>query len=136
MWNWHDGKVALEYLFWAGRVTAARRVNFERLLRPARAGAARGRCSTYPDAARRARRSASSCGSPRGLYGVATEPDLGDYFRLPRAESKLRVAELVEAGELVPVEVDGWRAPGLSVAGGAPPTAGHGAGAAEPVRLR
>ena len=44
--------------------------------------------------------------------GVATEPDLGDYFRLPRAESKLRVAELVEAGELVPVAVDGWRAPG------------------------
>ena len=30
MWNWHDGKIALEYLFYAGRVTAARRVNFER----------------------------------------------------------------------------------------------------------
>jgi len=44
-------------------------------------------------------------------YGVATEPDLGDYFRLPRAESKLRVAELVAAGELVPVSVDGWKAP-------------------------
>jgi uncharacterized protein YcaQ len=40
---------------------------------------------------------------------VATEPDLGDYFRLPRAESKLRVAELVEAGDLIPVAVDGWR---------------------------
>ena len=31
MWNWHDGKIALEYLFYAGQVTAARRVNFERL---------------------------------------------------------------------------------------------------------
>ena len=32
---------------------------------------------------------------------VATEPDLGDYFRLPRADSKARVAELVAAGELL-----------------------------------
>ena len=31
MWNWHDGKVALEYLFFTGRVVSAGRVNFERL---------------------------------------------------------------------------------------------------------
>ena len=43
--------------------------------------------------------------------GVATEPDLGDYFRLPRADSKARLAELVEAGELVPATVAGWDAP-------------------------
>ena len=30
MWNWHDGKIALEYLFYAGTVTTAKRVNFER----------------------------------------------------------------------------------------------------------
>ena len=31
MWNWSEEKTALEYLFFAGRVCAARRVNFERL---------------------------------------------------------------------------------------------------------
>ncbi len=49
-------------------------------------------------------------------YGVATEPDLGDYFRLPRRESKLRVAELVEAGELEPVTVEGLGGAGLPLA--------------------
>jgi uncharacterized protein len=48
--------------------------------------------------------------SARAL-GVATEPDIGDYFRMPRAVSKARVAELVESGELLPVSVEGWTSP-------------------------
>jgi uncharacterized protein YcaQ len=109
MWNWHDGKVALEYLFWAGRVTAARRVNFERLYDlPERVLPPEVLAVPTPsveEAQRELVRIAARA------YGVATEPDLGDYFRLPRADSKARVAELVEAGELLAVEVDGWRAP-------------------------
>ena len=40
--------------------------------------------------------------------GIAAERDLRDYFRLPTAETKERIAELVEAGELLEVEVEGW----------------------------
>ena len=36
------------------------------------------------------------------------ERDLRDYFRLPTAETKARIAELVEAGELLEVEVEDW----------------------------
>jgi uncharacterized protein YcaQ len=31
MWEWHDGKIALEYLFWSGPVTTATRRRFERV---------------------------------------------------------------------------------------------------------
>jgi uncharacterized protein YcaQ len=109
MWNWHDGKVALEFLFWSGQVTAARRVNFERLYDlPERVLPAEVLAVPTPSveaAQRELVRIAARA------YGVATEPDLRDYFRLPHAASKARVAELVEAGELLPVQVEGWSAP-------------------------
>jgi len=109
MWNWHEGKVALEHLFFTGRIAAARRVNFERLYdtidRVLPADVRERRTPDPADAQRELVRIAA-----RAL-GVATEPDLGDYFRLPRAVSKARVTELVAGGELVAVEVEGWNAP-------------------------
>ncbi|MBV9334536.1 MAG: YcaQ family DNA glycosylase [Solirubrobacterales bacterium] len=109
MWNWHEGKVALEHLFFTGKIGAARRVNFERLYDTIERVLPRdvlNRPTPSPaDAQRELIRIAA-----RAL-GVAAEPDLGDYFRLPRAASKARVAELVAAGELIEVDVEGWSAP-------------------------
>lgn len=109
MWNWHDGKVALEYLFYTGQVVSAGRVNFERLYDlPERVLPAEVLAAPTPDPADAQRRLIRIAAA---ALGVATEPDLGDYFRLPRADSKARVAELAAAGELVEVEVAGWGAP-------------------------
>jgi len=109
MWNWHEGKLALEHLFFSGAIGAARRINFERLydlseriLPPEIVYAP----TPPPDDAQRELVRVAA----RAL-GIAAEPDLGDYFRLPRAVSKARVAELVAAGELREVEVRGWSVP-------------------------
>jgi uncharacterized protein YcaQ len=109
MWNWHAGKVALEYLFYDGTVTTAKRVNFERfydlterVLPPAIVAAP---TPPVPDAIRELIRI-----SARAL-GVATVADLRDYFRIGNAAARTAVGELVESGELVPVEVAGWRDP-------------------------
>jgi uncharacterized protein YcaQ len=109
-WGWSDVKRALEWLFWSGQVTSARRVGFERLYDlPERVLPASVVATPTPgvEDAQRAllRVAARAC-------GVAAERDLRDYFRLPVADARARIAELVEGGELWPVAVEGWRVPG------------------------
>ena len=42
-------------------------------------------------------------------HAVGTAKDLADYFRMPVAEARPRLRELVEAGQLHEARVEGWR---------------------------
>ncbi len=42
-------------------------------------------------------------------HGLGTAGDLADYYRMPIREARPRLAELVTAGELYQVRVEGWR---------------------------
>ncbi|TQN41912.1 hypothetical protein FHU33_1301 [Blastococcus colisei] len=110
MWDWHAGKVALEWLFFTGEVTATHRTtSFEKVYdlteRVLPAAVLQAPTPDPADAVRELVRTASQA------LGVATERDLRDYFRLRPEAARTAIAELTAAGELLPVEVTGWGAP-------------------------
>jgi uncharacterized protein YcaQ len=109
-WNWSVVKRVLELLFWAGEVSSAgRNSQFarlydlpERVLPP---GVYEAPTPSDVDAHR-----ALVSLAARSL-GVATAASLLDYYRLGVDEGRAAVRSLERDGELVPVEVDGWRRP-------------------------
>jgi uncharacterized protein YcaQ len=109
-WGWSDGKMAVEWLFWAGMVTTAtRRGAFERIYDiPGRVLPQAILDAPTPsdaDANRELVRLSSVA------LGVATERCLRDYYRLEVADARTAVASLVESGDLIPVAVEGFRNP-------------------------
>jgi uncharacterized protein len=110
-WGWSEAKIALEWLFWTGGVTTARRetAGFTRIYDlPERVFPAAVLNAPYPERAEAQRQLLAHA---IAALGVATEADLRDYFRLPVADTRARLAELVEAGALLPVIVEGWNKP-------------------------
>ncbi|SER44586.1 hypothetical protein SAMN05216548_1195 [Faunimonas pinastri] len=106
-WEWSDAKHAMEWLFWSGRITAlTRRTSFERVYdlpeRVLPRAVVEAPTPTEADAQRELLDR-----SARAL-GIATAGDIRDYFRLKPADALPRIAELVEAGRLLPVQVKGW----------------------------
>ena len=106
-WEWSDAKRALEWLFWAGHITTlTRRGSFERVYDlTERVIPAKILALPTPDEAEAHRALVERAGL---ALGVATAPELSDYFRLGSKEAKPAIETLVEAGVLRPVEVPGW----------------------------
>ena len=107
-WGWSKGKSALEYLFYTGQLTSAGRgPNFERrydLTERVLPGAILDLPTPAVEDAKRALllRAAKH-------HGVGTAKDLSDYFRIKVTTARPRLDELVEAGDLLPVQVGDWK---------------------------
>ncbi|KMO84438.1 hypothetical protein BST22_08105 [Mycolicibacterium chubuense] len=113
-WDRSDTKWVAEALWSAGVLTTATRIGFarhydltERVLPPEVVA----RHVDEQQAVRELTLRAATA------LGVATEADLRDYFRLGARQVKPAIADLVAAGEIEPVQVDGWTAPGYLRAG-------------------
>ncbi len=101
-WEWGETKHALEYLFWAGRITTAtRRGSFERVYDLAERVIPQ-RDPRLADARARPKPSAALVALAARALGVATAADLRDYFRLGLEETRAAIAALVEDGTPAP----------------------------------
>jgi hypothetical protein len=107
-WDWDHAKLALEWLFYTGRITARRRLNdFARLYDlPERMLPAWALAAPTPEEADA--RKALLLIAARS-QGVATLRDLTQYHRQSPTRCRALVAELVEAGELHRAVVEGWK---------------------------
>lgn len=112
-WDWDDVKLALEHLWRTGDVAISGRKGFERsyalaenVIPDAILSQHVSRDESIRELTRRAARSS----------GVATQSDLADYHRIrDRGAVSQSVADLVDAGELVPVTVRGWERGGQAI---------------------
>jgi uncharacterized protein len=109
MWGWSNGKVALEALFLQGRVTASDRPNFMRMYDlPERVIPAEHLDGPQPG---HDESLAELFMLAAGALGVGTADDIADYYRIRMPAARPVIRRLVESGDLVEVEVEGWGKP-------------------------
>lgn len=107
-WGWSHAKIALEYQFAHGRLAVKERRNFARVYDVAERVIPPQVLAEPPmppeDAQRQMLRNSLNA------LGVGTLKDLRDYYRFREiVDASARLNELVDAGEAVPVRVEGWK---------------------------
>jgi uncharacterized protein YcaQ len=122
-WTRSDTKWVAEALFASGVLTTATRVGFARhydLVERVLPASVLAREVDDDEAVRELTLRAATA------LGVGTEADIRDYFRLSAQQVKPAIAELLSAGAIERVDVDGWSAPAYLREGRAVPRADRG----------
>lgn len=105
-WDWDEAKLALEHLWRTGDVAVSGRRGFERTYALAE--------QVIPDAILsqeipRAEAIRELIGRAASSSGVATQSDLADYYRIKDRGAVARsILDLIDGGDLQPVQVRGW----------------------------
>jgi uncharacterized protein YcaQ len=104
-WGWSDLKEALEYMFLVGDLVSGGRDSFKRLYALPEQVLPQSILDHTP----------SDADAKKKLFlqaatatGVGTYTDIADWHRMSPTTNKKVFAELVETGELLEVQVDGW----------------------------
>lgn len=105
-WGWSDVKRTLEVMFRTGDVVCVDRQRFERVYALPEQALPAELLDTAPPVDEAVRELVAVAAT---AYGIATEADLADYWRMRRAPVRQAIAELEAEGVLLPVEVPGWR---------------------------
>lgn len=109
-WNWSEVKMALEYLFFKGDVTAARRNSaFERVYDLPERVIPPAVLAVPPLEAAEAHRVLVNHAAM--ALGVGTAQCLRDYFRMAPGETAAAIEDLLETDDLLPVTIAGWKRP-------------------------
>lgn len=109
-WNWSNARRVLDWLYTTGDLAIAGRTSQFEVLYDLPERVIPAEILALPTPTPHEAHRELVCRAARS-HGVGTVKDLADYYRMSAANTGRAVAELVEAGELEPVTVEGWRRP-------------------------
>ena len=121
-WGWSDVKRTLEHMFYCGELVSGGRSGFKRIYALPEQVLPSNLMENPPskeDAQKTLVLRAAKA------LGVASHRDLADYFRIPATQVTALLEELVEAEDLIRVNVDDWLVGAYALPSISPKTQGH-----------
>jgi uncharacterized protein YcaQ len=107
-WNWKDEKIALEHLLLVGELMVAKRDQFQRVYDLTERVHPKWSAEAYSEADAKNILTARTIKS----LGIALPQWIPDYYRLPKSKQESVLGSLVESGEILHVNLEGFESAG------------------------